>query len=227
MSGIIPPSIVTYDMPLDLGSSKYISVSFPFRVVVQQVWFTTDSNILNGTEGGYFDAERVVKLAAFKVKNTKTLASQLQDPTDGTNFFGTDTAKPYIMQPDESLKPTLWLGNPDSRPEGQVVQLVGFGGGFVFRSTSKTAPEINDPANVGWGNPDWSEEDFNQYSYKTELAVMNTDEVLVIFPYNSSGNWDNYTNGSALISINIAYTGAPFPAAQSAPTPLWTDWIND
>jgi hypothetical protein len=226
MSGIIPPSIVTYDIPLDFGSSRYISVSFPFRVQIQGIWFTTDSNILSGTEGGYFDSEREVKLAAFKVKNAKTIRTPSDGPSDGTNFFGSDTEKPYIMQPDESLKPTLWLGNPDSRPDGQVVQLNGPIGGFVFRSTRRMAPEINDPVNTGWTNPNWSEEDFNQYSYKTDLSVMNTDEILVLFPYDSSGNWDGYS-GDALISVSVAYTGVPFPDAQSAPTPLWTDWINN
>ena len=228
MSGIIPPSIVTYDFPLNLGSSRYISVSFPFRVQIQKIWFTTDSNVLNGTGNGLLEEfPRELKLAAFKMKNTKTAHNSYDNPTDMANFFGSDTAKPYIMQPDESLKPTLWLGNPDMRPADQAVQVVGFTGGYVLRSTSRTAPGLDDPSNVGWANPSWSEEEFNQYSYKTDMSIMNTDETLAIFPYDSDGDWSGYTNGDAQISVSIAYTGVPFETAQSAPTPLWNDYLND
>lgn len=225
MSGIIPPSIVTYDLPVDLSSFRYISVSFPFRVKIEKIWFTGDQTLFNGV--GDFYGDRELKLAAFKVKNTKTQHDPVDAPSDGTNFFGTLTEKPYIMQPDETLKPTMWLGNPDSRPAGQVVQVAGLGGGYVFRSTTKSAPEIDDPANVGWTNGGWSEEEFNLYSYKTDLSIMNTDEMLGMFVYNSAGDWGDYVNGSAYVTIHVAYSGAAFQDAQSAPVSPWTPWIED
>jgi hypothetical protein len=228
MSGIIPPSIITYNLPFHLYGDKYVSVAFPFRVRIENIWFSANQDLFNGVDGDWFDAERTLKLAAWKSRNTKIQMNPYDMPSDMTNFFGSDPEKPYLIVPDESLKPTMYLGNQDDRPEGQAAQVTALNSGLLaFRSTAKGAPEIDDPANVGWGNTSWDETEWAQNTYKTDLSIMNTDEILSVFVYNSGGNWDNYENGSANITIHIAYTGMWSPDTQSAPTPAWDAWWND
>lgn len=229
MSGITPPSIVTYTMPFSLNSDNFTVVAFPFRVKIEKIWFTANQYIFNGVSGDRFEAERQLKLAAWKSKNTNIQMNNYDNPSDGTAFFGSDPSKPYFITPDETLKPTLWLGNQDDRPSGQIAQNTGiiWSNIMSFRSTAKSAIAFNDPKNVGWNNPSWNEEEWAANTYKTDLAVMDTDEMLSVFVYNSDGNWDGYVDNDADITIHVSYTGMWNPEKQSAPTPQWNAWWND
>lgn len=229
MSGIIPPSIVTYTVPFSLDSERFVTVAFPFRVKLEEIWFTTNQFIFNGVDGDRFAAERVLKLAAWKAKNTKIQMNAYDNPSDQTAFFGGDPAKPYFITPDESLKPTLYLGNQDDRPTGQAAQNDGimWNNLMSFRSTAKKGVNAQHPNNVGWGNPSWDEAEWTANTYKTDLTIMDTDEMLSVFVYAQGGNWDNYGDGVAEVTIHIAYTGMWNPDQQSAPTPQWNAWWND
>lgn len=228
MSGVIPPSILTYEFPFRLNNQDFITVAFPFSVRIEKIWFTGTDDLYDGVAGDWFEAGRGIKLAAWKSKNTKVQHDPLDSPSDMTAFFGCDVSKPYLSIPDEALKPTMWLGNPDDGVEGSETNHVSFfSTQFGFRSSAKGAPALNDPANTGWANPNWDELEFNEYSYKTDLSIMQIDEMLNIFPYNYTGNWDNYTDGIALLQIHVAYTGVWVPDQATAPEGAWTAWWND
>jgi hypothetical protein len=230
MSGIIPPSVVTYDFPFYLSGDKYINVSFPFRVKIEGVWFTGGPELFGGVTGDWLDAERKVKLACAKFRNAKNPVDAYDSPSDGNNFFGTHAdSKPMVMIPDEDLKPTMWLGNPDSEsmPEGQLSHAVTTGGSMAFRSTIGNAPDLHDIHNFGWINSGWSEAEHAERSDRTDLSIMNTDEMLTMFPYQAGGNWDDYVNGSAVVTIHVAYSGMWEAGAVQAPARPWTDWWND
>lgn len=228
MSGVIPPSILTYNFPFKLNNPEFVTIAFPFSVRIDKIWFTGNNDLYNGVAGDWFESGRGIKLAAWKTRNTKIQHGQYDAPSDMTAFFGCDVAKPYLAQADENLKPTMWLGNPDDSIDGMQANNVAFVWNQMgFRSTAKSAPELNDPANTGWTNPSWNEGEFNQYSYKTDLSIMQIDEMLSVFPYKYTGNWDDYSDNAATIQIHVAYTGIWVPDLATAPEPVWTDWWND
>ena len=82
MSGIIAPAIVNYDWTVRTNDPSYLNVSFPFRVKIEKIWFTTQQ-IYNSTAGlwemgdGSVDIETV-----FKEDQTK-LNFKLHSPEKG------------------------------------------------------------------------------------------------------------------------------------------------
>ena len=227
MSGIIPPSILSYEIPFVRSSDKFITVSFPFRVRIEKIWFTGTSALVSDVN--VWTNERTMKLAAYKHKNPLNPVDSYDRPSDENAFFGIAAdSKPYTIQPDENLKPTMFLGNPDNRVEGQQVQIVSIGYNQVaHRSSASSAPLFDSPNNGVWANQAWTNAEWDARAYKTDLAIMNVDEMLSLFVYDSGGDWSTYTDGSAMISIYIAYSGMSQEDEISAPQYLWTDWIND
>lgn len=237
MSGILAPNIVTYSYTVDNQFSKYVNVSFPFRVRIEAIWFTGDSALLNtnDAEGGnnpdgtLAGAFRVLKLAALKAKNPKVVVSELDPPSDWNWFFGVNDLE--SNNPEGALKPTMWLGIPDDSTQealkDSTTQYAGtpfFGAGF--RSSTGVAPAVGTPNNGYWFNDGWSLEQFTANKYQTDLAVMNPDEILSLFVFNDNGDWSDY-DGTGTANIHIAYAGVGegvFPAAGKTP---WADWWND
>jgi hypothetical protein len=226
MSGIIPPSIVNYEWTVKTNDNSFLNVSFPFRVKITSLWFTTQQ-LWNGTdgldEGNNIDgSQRELKLAAIKAKNSKTQHSVYDPPTDYTWGFS-----PFVYDDgiDEDLKPTMWLGNPDDAPTDSLGAWVT--GGFdnywslSRRSTAKSLVETNN-----FYNDDWNQNEYNANTYVADVAIMNTDEMLQLFVYNSNGNWGDYEN-DAKVTISIAYTGAWAEDQASATPKEWTSWWND
>jgi hypothetical protein len=229
MSGVIPPSIVTYDWTVKINDPSYLNVSFPFRVEIQQIWFTTQQ-LYNGTaglwqgDGEVLDIEttdRVLALAVIKNKNSKTQHSIYDNPSDWVFAFE-DVA--YDGDYNEELKPTMWLGNPDNAA-GRVgawnTQQYWGNGALDIRSTAVTPVDKARAFNNSWDESEW-----NANTYLTDVAIMNTDESLQMFVYNLDGNWAGYEE-DAKVTISVAYTGAPFEDAQSASAKPWVEWWND
>jgi hypothetical protein len=230
MSGIIPPSIVNYDWTVKVNDPSYLNVSFPFRVKIVSMWFTTQQ-IYTETAGFWqgdettLDIEttdRVLALAAFKMKNSKTQHGTYDKTTDMVYPF--ENIDDYNASPNEELKPTMWLGNPDAAA-GRIGAFSADGGFFgntmSLRSTAVAPIEKSRVINSSW-----SEEEWNERTYLADAAVMNTDEFLQMFVYNQDGDWDGYEN-DAKVTISIAYTGMSKEEAQSASAKTWLEWWND
>lgn len=227
MSGIIPPSIVNYDWTVRVNDNSFLNVSFPFRVRIESIWFTTQK-IWNGNDGlyqgvGNIDGtERTLKLAAIKTKHSKKQWSVYDPPTDWTWAFSEFI---YDDGPNESLKPTMWLGNPDDAPANSLGTFAAGGIANYWQLSQRSTAAL--PVNTNnFYNDDWNENEYNAQTYVADVAVMNTDEMLQVFVYNSNGDWDGYDN-DAKVTISIAYTGAAFDTAASATPKEWTSWWND
>ena len=226
MHGIIPPSIVNYDCTVKINDPSYLNVSFPFRVRIEKIWFTTQ-RIYGATDGfyeGVADAQdtlRELKLAAVKTKNTRTQWDAHDNPTEYSYVFS-----PFIYDegPDESLKPTLWLGDPDNADGNLGAFATGSsaGGDYVLnqRSTAKTALATNT-----FYNSEWSSSEYNAQRYDADVAVMNTDEFLQLFIYNSAGDWTDYANDGK-VTISVAYTGMWDEDAVSDTVKPFDEWWN-
>jgi hypothetical protein len=230
MSGIIPPSIVNYDWTVKIADPSFLNVSFPFRVKIVSIWFTTQA--IYGDTAGFWQGDettldidttdRVLALAAFKSKNSKTQHSIYDNPNDFVFPFE-DLA--YGENPNEDLKPTMWLGNPD---EGNgkfgafSTEGGGFGGNIMSLRSTVASPIEKSRAT----NSDWTEEEWNARTYLADAAVLNTDEFLQMFVYNVDGDWNYYEN-DAKVTISVAYTGMHDEDAASATTKPWTAWWND
>ena len=229
MSGVIPPSVVNYDWTVKINDPSYLNVSFPFRVKIVSMWFTTQQ-IYTNTAGFWqgnettLDVEttdRVLALAAFKTKNSKTQHSIYDNPTDLVYPFEDID---YNQSVNEELKPTLWLGNPDAAAGRVGAWASGsgfFGNELTLRSTAVAPIEKSRVLNSSW-----SEEEWNERTYLADAAVMNTDEFLQMFVYNVDGDWNDYEN-DAKVTISIAYTGMSDEDAQSASAKTWLEWWND
>ncbi len=230
MSGIIAPSIVNYDWTVRISDPSFLNVSFPFRVKIVSMWFTTQQIYTEGTAGFWqgdettLDIEttdRVLKLAAFKSKNSKTQHDIYDNPNDLVYPFE-DLA--YQENPNEDLKPTMWLGNPDDAAgrigafstEGGI-----WGNGMSLRSTAASPIEKSRAINSSWSENEW-----NTQTYAADAAVMNTDEMLQLFVYNADGDWTGYEN-DAKVTISVAYTGMSGEDAVSATQKPWVEWWND
>lgn len=232
MSGIIPPSILNYKWQVRAEDPSFLNVSFPFRVKIESIWFTTN-NIYNGenglwegVEGDIMETDRTLKLCAIKSKNAANPVDNYDSPTDFGFFFGgTDT---YGSFPDESLKPTMWLGNPDDA-EGRIGAF-SVGTFFTYapslRSTAASSPKKDSPQNLSMFNTAWSEAEWNERKYKTDMSIMNVDEMLQVFVYTSSGGWAGYLN-DAFVDIHVSYTGMWDESAISAPAREFTTWWED
>ena len=229
MSGIIAPSIVNYDWTVRTGDPSYLNVSFPFRVKIEKIWFTTQqiygptAGLLQG-DGTTLDIEtcdRVLALAVIKNKNSKTQHSNYDNPSDW--MFGFEDVV-YDGNVNEELKPTMWLGNPDDaagRIGAWTTQQYWGNGALDLRSTAATPIDKAHAFNNSWG-----ESETNANTYLADVAVMNTDESLQMFVYNVSGDWVGYED-DAKVTISVAYTGMWDEDAVSAPAKTWTDWWND
>ena len=230
MSGITPPSIVNYEWTVRQGDPSFLNVSFPFRVKIEKIWFTTQQSYgatygLFGTTGGTMvdleTTDRVLSLAAYKSKNSKTQHSNYDNPTDLMAVFQ-DTDYSFSNL-DEDLKPTMWLGNPDDAA-GRI-------GAFATGGFATQAPQLRSTAVAPVDkshaqNTSWTEGEWNTNTYLADAAIMNTDEMLQLFPYAAAGDWTDYEN-DAVVTISVAYTGIHDTEAVSAPAKPWTAWWND
>ena len=229
MSGIIAPSIVNYDWTVRESDPSYLNVSFPFRVKIESIWFTTQQ--VYGPTAGLWQGdeetvdiettERLLRLAAIKTKNSKTQHSQYDNPSEW--MFGFEDGE-WDFVPNEELKPTMWLGNPDDAAGriGTFTPQPYFGQGALdLRSTASTPV---DKAHAF--NNSWNETEHNANTYLTDVAIMNTDEILQLFVYSDGGDWTGYED-DAKVTISVAYTGMWDEAAVSATAKPWTAWWND
>ena len=230
MSGIIPPSILTMQYAVDTDFKRYVNLSFPFRVKIEQIWFTAD-DALSGREvnndGGQdpWTLDRILRLGAIRTRNA---ANNFEAPSDINltwspyNWYGSATD----MTAND--KPSIWFGIPDDRDEvadedsdtpEQVVQYDDWNNTEnVYRSTARRLPSTD--RGMYWFNYAWDEAGFNAKKYKTDLSVLNTDEVLSLFVYDDGGDWADYTNGSGLVTIFVQYSGIGGPNLSSA-TRIW------
>ena len=231
MSGIIAPSIVNYEWTVRDSDPSFLNVSFPFRVKIQSIWFTTQQNygatsgLWGTTDNGTVDVEtteRKLSLSVVKSKNTKTQYSPYDNPTEFVYAFQNIG---YGDSVDETLKPTMWLGNPDDAAGriGAFSSSGGFSNQLSLRSTAVAPIDKGTAFNTSWA---YNETNFNERSYLTDVAVMNTDEFLQIFPYASDGDWTGYAD-DAIVTISISYTGMSGDDVVSAPAKPWTAWWND
>jgi len=229
MSGIIPPSIVTYQYKVDEGFDKYVNAAFPFPVKIEQIWFTGDRSLV-GNEGDVMDLGRGLKLAALKAKNPRKV-DVYDAPSDWANFFGGGEGD--VFSSNEDLKPTMWMGNPDDHGDGDeetdgdgdeggdgVTQWLGMPWWDAgFRSSAAGAPPIDSPNNPFWYNND---ADDQMRNYKTDLSIMLPDEILSMFVYPYTGDWGDY-DGEGLVTVHIAYTGSTAAKTKDLPG-AWGPW---
>ena len=234
MSGINAPSVATYQYTVDNQFSKYVNVSFPFRVRITEVWFTCDANLLGyDTWWNQANSWRSLALAGLKGKSPKKVLSSYDYPTDWAPLFGVDYPEnqDYWTWGDENLKPTLWLGIPDDasaeQMKKQTTQYLGtpwYGQGF--RSASATPPAFGDSTNPYWGNEGWSESQFTHFKYKTDIGVMNPDEIVSFFVYQAGGNWNDY-DGQGSVTIHVAYEGVGAGISPEDTATPWSGWFYD
>lgn len=229
MSGIIPPSIVNYDWIVKSDDPSYLNVSFPFRVKIEKIWFTTQQ-IYGATaglwqgDGTTLDIEttdRVLALAVIKNKNSKTQHGIYDNPSDWA--FGFENVV-YDGVVNEDLKPTMWLGNPDDaagRIGAWSTQQYWGNSALDLRSTAAAPIDKARAFNNSWNESEW-----NANTYLADVAIMNTDESLQMFIYNKSGNWTGYED-DAKVTISVAYTGVHAEDQASATAKPWTAWWND
>lgn len=227
MSGLIPPSIVTYSYEVDRQFDNYVNVSFPFRVKIESIWFTGDNLLIAEVDSNYQNAARGLKLAGIKAANPRNPDADWNAPSDWANFFGTDGDEGDVFQADDSLKPTMWMGDPDDRPAGTTIQFLGtpyYGNGF--RSSVASAPAKDSPANPFWYNN--NADGPGNRNYKTDLSIMNPDEILSLFVYDYTGDWDFYAEYEkyAVVNIHIAYTGVSEVNDEAAATRAWGPWYD-
>jgi hypothetical protein len=231
MSGITPPSIINYEWTVRDSDSSFLNVSFPFRVKIESIWFTTQQNY--GVTAGLWQGvdetvdiettERKLSLAVIKSKNSKTQHSQYDNPTD--LVWGFEDVSTYNGSINEDLKPTMWLGNPDDAAGriGAFASSSWFGGNASsLRSTAVAPVDKGTAFNASWGN----ETQYDARKYATDVAVMNTDEFLQMFVYANGGDWTGYED-DATVTISVAYTGMSNDGGVSASAKPWTAWWND
>jgi len=229
MSGINAPSIVNYDWTVKQSDPSYLNVSFPFRVKIESIWFTTQQ--VYGATAGLWQGdeetldvdttERLLRLAAIKTKNSKTQHSQYDNPSDW--MFGFEDGD-WDFVVNEELKPTMWLGNPDEGigKFGAFGTQPYFGNGVLDLRSTASAPV--DKAHAF--NYSWNEAQHNERTYLADVAVMNTDEILQLFVYSDGGDWTGYEN-DAKVTISVAYTGFHDTEKASASAKPWAAWWND
>ena len=233
MSGIIPPAIVTYSYMVSNSFDTYVNVSFPFRVRITDIWFNGDRKLLGGTavEGTVFSSSfRILKLSALKAKSPKVVLSNYDVPSDWAPFFGVVHSETDNYT-DDSLKPTIWLGLPDDSTadvlKDSTTQFLGqpfYDAGF--RSSTGQPPEKSSVHNPYFSNDGWNEEEGDQYKYKTDIGVMNPDEILSLFVFNADGDWTDY-EGDGIATIHIAYTGVGQGVETGGTKTPWSDWWYD
>ena len=231
MSGIIPPSILTMQYAVDSSFKRYVNLSFPFRVKIEKVWFTADDGLSGrgyaGAEGGNpYMLDRLLRLGAVKQRNASTVGNSVTDLNlcwaAGFNWYGPSTD---LVAND---KPSIWFGFPDARdevaddnsdtPEQEVQSDGWWDTDNVYRSTARSLPSVDRMSY--WYNEGWDETEFNADKYKTDLSVLNSDEILSLFVYNDDGDWTDYVDGSGIVTIFVQYSGIGGPNV-SSPTRIW------
>lgn len=230
MSGIIAPAIVNYDWVVKTSDPSYLNVSFPFRVRIESIWFTTNQ-IYNDSAGlwemgdgsvNMSTTERQLSLCAIKSKNAQKQWTPTENPTDFLFMFGDAT---WNNEPSVLAKPTMWLGNPDDA-DGNLgafgTQPYWGGGRLDLRSTAKTPVEKSHTFNSNWND----ENEWNAKTYLADAAIMNTDEILQLFVFDSGGDWSGYLNNGS-VTISVAYTGIHDTEKESAPVKPWFPWWDD
>lgn len=231
MSGIVPPSILTLQYAVDKSFKKYVNLSFPYRVKIENVWFTADDGLsgrgYDGLEGNSPESlDRTLRLGGVKQRNASTSNNAASDINliwaNSFNWYGPSTD----LTPND--KPSIWFGLPDDRSEvadanpdtpEQEVQLDGWWDtNNVYRSTARPMPSIDRMSY--WFNYGWNETEFNTNKYKTDLSVLNSDEILSLFVYDDGGDWNDYVDGSGLVTIFVQYTGVG-GSNVSSPARFW------
>lgn len=237
MSGISAPSIVTYEYMVGSLNNSFINVSFPFKVKIEGIWFTADRRMLTGTiESGDIleDAGRTLILSAQKSKSPRTVVSVYDPPTDWAPFFGYATPESQTdhVYGSNEFKPTIWLGLPEDAPTGMykdaTTQYINnyYDNSESFRSSTGFAPKLGDAHNPYWGNTGWSSGQFAANKYKTDMSILNPDEIITMFVYSNDGDWTDY-DGDATVTIHVAYTGVSETVEKEDPKTPWAAWWND
>lgn len=237
MSGIIAPSIVSYEYLVSSLNNSFINVSFPFKVQIEGIWFTADRRMLDGSiEVGNIleDAGRTLVLSAQKSKSPRTVLSAVDTPTDWAPFFGYNDPEDQndTVFGSNEFKPTIWLGLPEDAPAGTykdaTTQYINnnYDNSAAFRSSTGFAPELGDAHNPYWGNSGWSSGQFAANKYKTDMAILNPDEILNMFVWQADGDWTDY-DGEGVVAIHVAYTGVSETVEKEDPKTPWTAWWND
>ena len=236
MSGIIAPSIVSYEYMVGDLNNSFINVTFPFKVQIEGIWFTADRRMLEGTFDGdlFEDAGRTLVLSAQKAKSPRTVLSAVDTPTDWAPFFGYDAPEDQtdVVYGSNEFKPTIWLGLPEDAPVGMykdaTTQYINnyYDTSASFRSSTGHAPELNDAHNPYWGNNGWNSGEFAANKYKTNMSILNPDEILTMFVYSDDGDWTDYA-GDATVTIHVAYTGVSETMEKADPKTPWVTWWND
>ena len=236
MSGIIAPSIVSYEYMVGDLNNSFINVTFPFKVQIEGIWFTADRRMLEGTFDGdlFEDAGRTLVLSAQKAKSPRTVLSAVDTPTDWAPFFGYDAPEDQtdVVYGSNEFKPTIWLGLPEDAPVGMykdaTTQYINnyYDNSASFRSSTGHAPELNDAHNPYWGNNGWNSGEFAANKYKTNMSILNPDEILTMFVYSDDGDWTDYA-GDATVTIHVAYTGVSETMEKADPKTPWVTWWND
>ena len=229
MSGINAPSIVTYDYMVGNLNNSFINVSFPFKVQIEGIWFTADRRMLTGSYDGdlFEDAGRTLILSAQKAKSPRTIVDSVDTPTDWAPFFGYDEPENQddVVYGSDEFKPTIWLGLPEDAPAGTykdaTTQYINnyYDNSQSFRSSTGFAPALDADHNPYWGNSGWSTEEFAANKYKTNMAILNPDEIITVFVYSNDGDWTDY-DGDATVTIHVAYTGVSETVEKEDPRPL-------
>ena len=236
MSGIIAPSIVTYEYKVGSLNNSFINVSFPFKVQIEGIWFTADRRMLNGSFDGdlFEDAGRILRLTAQKSKSPRVVLSQYDVPTDWAPFFGYDAPEDQTdwVYGSNEFKPTIWLGLPEDAPTGTykdaTTQYINnyYENSAAFRSSTGYAPSLDDAHNPYWGNDGWNSGQFATNKYKTNMAILNPDEVLNMFVWQDGGDWTDY-DGEGVVTIHVAYSGVSETVEPEDSKTAWTAWWND
>ena len=217
------PQIMTLTYEVDTNFSQYVNLSFPFRVKIGRIWFTADDRLSGGFLNGY---DREARLGAIKTRNAKYTGSD--NVSDWAIFFGGSENR---WGSDNNLKPYMWLGFPDQRPEGQVIQSddtvnndvnwrstvgrpapVGKDNAIFGKSSRPYAHDTDlvagdDAKNPYWDNWGWeSTGEWEQKRYKTDQSILNPDEFLSLYVFNDGGDWSDYQSNN---NDNYNYQLAP------------------
>lgn len=210
MSGAAAPQIITLTYNVDTNFSQYVNLSFPFRVKVGRIWFTADDRLSGGIFNGYL---REARLGAVKTRNAKVNGDNVSD--FAPFFGGSDNRYGW----DDNLKPYMWLGDPDQRPTGQVIQSddtwnndVNWRSTYgvpapastknaIFADSSRPYAHVDadfaeaDSNNPYWDNWQWnSTEEWEAKRYKSDQSILNPDEFLSLFVFNDGGDWSDYVD---------------------------------
>jgi hypothetical protein len=192
--------------------------------------------MLEGSFDGdlFEDAGRILVLSAQKAKSPRTVLSAVDTPTDWAPFFGYDAPEDQTdpVYGSDEFKPIIWLGLPEDAPASMykdaTTQFINnyYDNSVSFRSSTGFAPGLDDAHNPYWGNNGWNSGEFAANKYKTNMSVLNPDEILTMFVYSADGDWTDY-DGNATVTIHVAYSGVSETVEKEDPKAPWVSWWND